>query len=63
MENMTVLNKFESLPERLKKDVVDYIDKLLEKERKKNKPKKPVFGCAKGMFKMAPDFDEPSDCG
>ena len=25
-----------------------------------SEPKKiPVFGCAKGQFKMAPDFDEP----
>lgn len=25
-------------------------------------PRKPVFGCAKGRFRMAEDFDAPLDC-
>lgn len=45
----------------LKKEVSDFIDYLLSKQNKENKSRKPQFGCAKGRFKMAPDFDEPID--
>lgn len=56
--------KFEALPEKLKQEVLDFMDFLLQKEEKnKNKKhmKTPKFGSAKGMFEMAPDFDEPLD--
>jgi hypothetical protein len=45
----------------LKKEVNEFIDKLLTKQKSQAKSKKPVFGCAKGRFKMAADFDEPLD--
>lgn len=49
----------ENLKPSLKAEVYDFVDFLLTKQQKVVKPKKPQFGCAKGRFKMAPDFDEP----
>ena len=65
MENVsphTLHFKFNALPEKLKAEVLDFIDFLMEKEKKgkmNNKQKTPKFGSYKGMFEMAPDFDEP----
>ena len=62
MENLACDTKFNALPENLKKQVIDYIDFLFEKKQKNkkaDKPKTPKFGSCKGMFEMAPDFDEP----
>jgi len=47
--------------EQLKQELLSYIDYLLSKqfENQEKKRRKPKFGCAKGMFIMSPDFDEP----
>jgi len=46
----------------LKQELLDYIDYLLNKQNtKQEQTRKPKFGCAKGMFVMSPDFDEPLD--
>ncbi len=64
MGDLTLYSKIESLPEHLKQQVADFVDFLLfEKQAKEQsappyKPR-PKFGSAKGMFIMAPDFDEP----
>lgn len=50
--------KFSALPENLKEEVVDFIDFLLAKKQDKHL-KTPKFGSCKGLFEMAPDFDEP----
>ena len=58
-------SKYSSLPDELKKQVNDFIDALLLKNKKSKKEKKkkegPKYGFAKGMFKMSKDFDEPLD--
>ncbi len=63
MENVILYNKFATLPENMKSEVLDFIDFLLTKEATKDKQNtsipKPKFGSAKGMFKMSADFDEP----
>jgi hypothetical protein len=67
MNTLLLQSKFERLPEHLKKQVLDYIEFLMSREEKViprqdvEKPTriKPGFGGAKGMFVMAPDFDEP----
>jgi hypothetical protein len=62
MGSISIYSKFNALPESLKREVIDFIDFLLKKNRKNNKNKKsktPRFGSRKGMFEMAPDFDEP----
>ncbi|HPI18831.1 MAG TPA: DUF2281 domain-containing protein [Candidatus Kapabacteria bacterium] len=52
---MSLLNS-----EQLKKELLFYLDYLLKKQFcPKEQNRKPQFGCAKGTFKMAPDFDEP----
>lgn len=47
----------------LKRDLSLYIDFLLTKQFEESSEKKriPVFGSAKGTFKMSADFDEPLD--
>lgn len=59
MTNTQLLTQFDSLPEAMKQEVIDFIEFL--KLKKKTKIKKRKFGCAKGMFTMHPDFDEPLD--
>ena len=62
MDPATFIQKFNSLPGELKKEVSDFIEFLLKKKQltDTNPPQKaPRFGSARGMFKMAPDFDEP----
>ena len=62
MENVSFYDKFNALPEKLKGEVLNFIEFLLEKNHKNKKNKKvktPKFGSCKGMFEMAPDFDEP----
>ncbi|MEQ1747439.1 MAG: DUF2281 domain-containing protein [Saprospiraceae bacterium] len=68
MSTLTLYSKFETLPEHLQQQVIDYIEFLLSREAKKPKPQKPAkapakpkagFGGAKGMIKLSPDWDEP----
>jgi hypothetical protein len=56
MDNIQAYNKLYQLPPELQSEVVDFIDFLLSKEKKRNPPDKPVFGSGKGMFKMNPGF-------
>ncbi|MCW3091345.1 MAG: hypothetical protein JWP81_2414 [Ferruginibacter sp.] len=62
MSNEQLHIKLETLPENLRSEVADFIDFLLSKAEKKNENTErptPVFGSAKGMFKMNIDVDEP----
>lgn len=61
MDNILLFNKLAALPDHLKAEAADFIEFLSMKSKKKSSSKKPKFGSAKGMFKMAPDFDEPLD--
>ena len=65
MEAQELTAKLNQLPAHLRAEVDDFIDFLLEKNRQEQGPPpsetRPVFGSAKGMFTMAPDFDEPLD--
>lgn len=54
-----MLDKVLKLPENLKSEVADFVDFLLNKNKSSSTKSKPVFGSAKGMFIMQPDFDEP----
>ncbi len=49
--------------ENLKQELLFFLDYLLTKQFTDKKVVKriPKFGCAKGTFKMADDFDEPLD--
>lgn len=61
MTELQLYTKLSSLPPAQRAEVSDFIDFLLSKKKKAVKAKKPKFGCAKGQFKMAADFDEPLD--
>jgi hypothetical protein len=64
MENISLYSKIALLPDQMKAEVADFIDFLAAKAKKSDKVKnapKPKFGSGKGMFIMAPDFDEPLD--
>lgn len=59
MTDIQIYYKLYFLKPSLKKEVSHFIDYLLSKQKNEKKLKKPQFGCAKGRFKMAPDFDDP----
>ncbi len=61
MDSNFLYSKILSLPDNLKSQVADFIDFLATKSEKNKKKIKPVFGSAKGMFIMKPDFDKPLD--
>lgn len=58
--NHQIYQKINKLTPDLKKEVFDFIDFISQKQKKtKSNIKIPVFGSAKGQFKMAEDFDAP----
>ncbi len=62
MENIALYNKLQSLPDKMKDEVSDFIDFLLAKARTEKtveKKDRAQFGSGKGMFTMMPGFDEP----
>ena len=62
MNDAALLSKLALLPENFRSEVVDFVDFLMQKAERQQllaAAPKPVFGSAKGMFRMAPDFDEP----
>ena len=62
MTNTQLFSQISLLPERFKTEVADFVDFLLQKKVKGNRPvKKRQFGCAKNLIKMSPDFDAPLD--
>jgi len=61
MTTISLYTKLSSLPENLKREVIDFLEVLVEKNKKGRKKKTPKFGSCKGFFKMSPDFDEPLD--
>jgi len=61
MTDIQLYTEISSLPTDLKKEVSDFVEFLKQKSRTKKEIKERKFGCAKGFFKMSPDFDEPLD--
>jgi hypothetical protein len=59
MTDLQLYNEIMSLPADLKKEVFDFVEFLKQKGKPKTKLKSRQFGAAKGLIKMAPDFDEP----
>lgn len=63
-----IIRETESLPEYLKKELLDFLLFLKDKQHKRLSAKgpvqpltKPAFGCGKVKVKMSTDFDEPLD--
>ena len=59
MDNTAILTKLNQLPESLKKEVLDFMDYLIQKKETILTKKHPKAGCMKGTFIMNDDFDEP----
>lgn len=59
MDNTILFKKLAALPENLKAEAADFIDFLLQKNKKPGSAKRPKFGSGKGMFKIMPGFDDP----
>jgi len=64
MNEQLITSKIQQIhSENLKQELLFFLDFLLVKQFNDEKTVKriPKFGCAKGTFKMADDFDEPLD--
>ncbi|NJO16312.1 MAG: DUF2281 domain-containing protein [Thioploca sp.] len=62
MNDQLIISKIQQLHSTyLKQELLFFLDYLLTKQHadKKLIKKPPQFGCAKGTFKLAEDFDEP----
>ena len=58
MDDILLYTKLSNLPDNLKSEVANFVDFLLNKNKKPSKSKA-KFGSAKGMFKMKKNFDAP----
>ena len=58
MDTKSLQTKIENLPPDLQNEVELFLEKLLKKNKHKNKLK-PLFGSAKGEIKLSSNFDEP----
>ena len=59
MSDIQLYNQLSLLPEKLKKEVQQFVDFLLYKQKQDNPIKKRQFGCAKDKIIMLEGFDEP----
>ncbi len=59
-EEKLILSQIQQLPEKLRQEVLHYIEFLQAKYNAQNgKRKNRKAGSAKGKYKLAPDFDQP----
>ena len=61
MKSISLFTKINSLPERLKAEVNDFVDFLMIKNGKEKETGKRVAGFLKGKIEISPDFDKPLD--
>jgi len=62
MTYLQLYQKYQTLPPTYQAEVADFVEFLTLKKDKDNKTQKtPVFGSAKGLFQLSPDFDAPLD--
>ncbi len=60
MDAVSFYNKFESLPSNLKKEAMEYLEKLFSNNKSEEKTKHvPKRGTLKGKIVIHDDFDEP----
>jgi hypothetical protein len=57
--DIQLYSQISSLPADLKQEVSDFVEFLKQKAKAKKKLNERKPGIAKGLIKMAPDFDEP----
>ena len=61
MDKLSLYSQFNSLPQHLKDEVMDFIEFLKLKSKKTKKTNKREFGCLKGKIEMNSDFEQPLD--
>ena len=65
MTTTDLLNqKVKNLPESLVSELLDFaefLEQKWQKQQQENMSNKRVFGCSKGKYKLADDFDAPLD--
>ena len=64
MNDQIIIQQFQAMPEQLKQEVMDFMEFLLAKYKKKmpkakTAKKRGGFGSAKGKYIMSDDFKEP----
>ena len=59
MTHSELYYQLNSLPNNLLKEVSDFAEFLKKKNKKAEVKNEREFGCARGLFKMSDDFDEP----
>lgn len=59
MTDLQLYSQIAALPSELKEEVQNLVKSLSKKIKPSKKIKERQFGCGKGLFIMAPDFDEP----
>ena len=57
--DLQLYTQISSLPADLKQEVSDFVEFLKQKAKSRTKLKERKPGVAKGLIKIAPDFDEP----
>ncbi|MBD2702973.1 DUF2281 domain-containing protein [Spirosoma sp. BT702] len=60
---MTYLQLYQTLPPAYQAEVADFVEFLISRKVPATpvERKKPVFGSARGQFKIGPDFEAPLD--
>ena len=61
MTTITLASKISKLPDSIKKELLDYMEFLINKHKVSGRKKHPKAGCMKGTFKMSTDFNAPLD--
>ena len=59
MTYIQLYKEINSLPASMREEVKDFIEFLKSKKKKRNIIKERKFGCAKGLFIIHPNFDDP----
>lgn len=62
MKDEALLSKISTLPFPIKKELLDYMEFLMQRHIPKQVKIHPKAGCMKGMFIMENDFNAPLDC-
>ena len=64
MTYLQFYQKYQTLPPVYQAEVADFVDFLASRnviDKPTEQRKTPVFGSAKGLFQMSPNFDDPID--
>ena len=59
MTTTALCTKISTLPPSIQKEIVDFMEFLIQKHQTQKNKIHPKAGCMKGTFQMSPDFNEP----